>query len=65
MVKKYGKRIKMRNLKKFEELEKSIPLSVKTKCPEKYLLIDRETGDMFIGDPRGHWSRIETVTRDS
>ncbi len=55
----------MRNLKKFEELEKSIPLSVKTKCPEKYLLIDRETGDMFIGDPRGHWSRIETVTRDS
>ena len=55
----------MRESKNFEELEKPIPLTVKTKCPEKYLLIDRESGDMFIGDPRGHWNRLETIARDS
>jgi hypothetical protein len=56
---------RMRESKNFEELEKPIPLTVKTKCPEKYLLIDRESGDMFIGDPRGHWNRLETIARDS
>ncbi len=65
MVKRYGKRIKMRQSKKFEELEKTVSLTVKTKSPEKYLLIDRETGDMFIGDPMGHWNRLEPVARDS
>jgi hypothetical protein len=51
--------------KRFERLESPISLTVKTKCPEKYLLIDRETGDMFVGDPMGHWNRLEPVARDS
>ena len=55
----------LRDLNKFEELEKPIALTVKTRCPDKYLLIDRETGDMFVGDPAGHWNRLETVARDS
>jgi hypothetical protein len=65
MVKKYGRKKKMRELNRFEELEKTVSLTVKTKSPEKYLLIDRETGDMFIGDPMGHWNRLEPVIRDS
>ena len=38
----------MREVKTFEELEKPINLTVKTRCPEKYLLIDRENGDVFL-----------------
>jgi hypothetical protein len=55
----------MRNLKKFEEIEEPIKLIVRTKSPEKYLLIDRETGDMFIGNSMGFWDRLDPVTRDS
>ena len=55
----------MRNLKKFQELEQTIALTVKTKCAEKYLLIDRENGDIFIGNSMGFWDRLDTVTKDS
>jgi hypothetical protein len=51
--------------KRFDRLKSAINLTVKTRCPEKYLLVDRETGDMFIGDPAGHWNRLEPVIRDS
>jgi hypothetical protein len=65
MVKKYGERIKMRQSKNFEELEESIKLTVRTRSPEKYLLIDRETGNIFVGNSMGHWDRLDPVTRDS
>jgi hypothetical protein len=55
----------VRESKKFEEIEKPIALTVKTKSPEKYLLIDRETGDIFIGNSMGFWDRLDPVTRDS
>ena len=55
----------MRELKKFEEIEQPIALTVKTKSPEKYLLIDRETGNMFVGNSMGFWDRLDTVSRDS
>ncbi|MEY3378214.1 MAG: hypothetical protein RLZZ328_1374 [Bacteroidota bacterium] len=42
----------------FNELDKSILLTVKTKCPEKYLLVDRETGDMFVGKETGEWELV-------
>jgi hypothetical protein len=32
-----------------EELEHAVRLSVITKCPEKYLLIDQETGQVYQG----------------
>jgi hypothetical protein len=55
----------MREQKKFDQLEDPIKLTVKTKCAEKYLLIDRETGDIFIGNSMGFWDRLDSVTRDS
>jgi hypothetical protein len=55
----------MRELKKFEQLEQPIALTVKTRCPEKYFLVDRETGQVFVGSIMGHWDRLDTVTRDS
>jgi hypothetical protein len=51
--------------KKFEKLEQPIGLTVKTRCPEKYLLVDRETGQVFVGNSMGFWDRLDPVTRDS
>ena len=55
----------MRESKKFEESEEVIKLTVKTRCPEKYLLVDRENGNIFFGNSMGFWDRLDPVTRDS
>ena len=60
-----GEREEMRESKKFEELEEVVKLTVRTKSPEKYLLIDRETGNIFVGNSMGFWDRLDQVTRDS
>ena len=45
------------------ELEESVELVVKTRAPMKWKLIDRETGEEYIGntpkDGELHWSKIE------
>lgn len=35
--------------KKVQELDSAIQLSVITKAPEKYVLLDMETGQVYIG----------------
>ena len=35
--------------KQVEELDTPVQLSVITKAPEKYVLIDRETGQVYVG----------------
>ena len=44
------------------ELEEAVTLTVYTKCPMKYKLVDRETGEEYIGntpkDGEYHWSKI-------
>lgn len=45
------------------ELEKARTLTVHTKCPEKWLLIDLETGERYTGYTTpgpSHWKKIET-----
>ena len=42
----------------FGELEKSVIVTLKTKCPEKYLLVDRETGDVFVAKETGEWELV-------
>ena len=46
-----------------KELDKSVTLEVKTKCPSKWMLIDLQTGERYIGheDPKkgpSHWKKI-------
>lgn len=45
-----------------EELEFPVTLTVYTKCPGKYKLIDLETGEEYVGqDPRYnnyHWKKL-------
>lgn len=48
---------------KFNELNKSITLTVKTKSPDKWLLIDRETAQTYVGNKDGYWDRLEPVIK--
>ncbi len=53
--------------KKVEELERAITLKVYTKCPNKYKLIDMETGDIYIGidNPNSDWQKVsDNETKD-
>jgi hypothetical protein len=46
-----------------EEYEKAIDLTIHTKAPEKWKLIDMETGQEYIGSEKpnlyGKWKRIK------
>lgn len=53
----------MRKLFIFPEYKNDIILTVKTLSPEKWLLIDRETGQIYQGSPKGHWDRLEPVIK--
>ena len=53
----------MRNLKKFKELNNSVNLTVHTKSPEKWILIDRETGETYQGNVDGYWDRLDPVIK--
>ena len=54
----------MRSSKDYETLEESVDLLVHTKCPEKWLLIDRETGQIYQGNNGGYWDRLDPVIKD-
>ena len=45
----------------FNQYEEDIVLKVITKCPSKWLLIDRETGQVYQGNPGGFWDRLDPV----
>ena len=45
------------------ELEEAKVLTVKTKCPEKWMLIDLETGERYTGyssDGSQDWKKVDT-----
>lgn len=45
------------------ELDKPKILTIKTKCPEKWLLIDLETGERYTGyntDGSQDWKKVDT-----
>lgn len=47
-----------------KELEKVKVLEVKTRCPEKWKLIDLETGEEYIGwqtDGPRSWRRVDDI----
>jgi hypothetical protein len=54
-----------RPIKKFEEFNKPVNLIVHTKCPDKWLLIDRETGEIYQGNSAGYWNRLDPVIKNN
>ncbi len=55
----------MRKQKEFKELLNPIDLVVHTKSPEKWILIDKETGEIYQGSPNGHWDRLDPVIKNN
>lgn len=45
--------------KTFKELDKPVTMTVKTKCPEKYILIDMETGQFYAGTEDSNWRELK------
>lgn len=54
----------LREIRLFDTLDNPITLTVKTKSPTKWLLVDRETGQIFQGSPKGHWDRLEPIIKE-
>jgi hypothetical protein len=55
----------MKKIKEFEEFKKPIDLIVHTRSPNKWLLIDRETGEIYQGSSAGHWDRLDPIIKNN
>jgi len=54
----------MRTHKEFEELDAPVDIIIHTKVPTKWLLVDRETGQVYQGSPNGHWDRLDPYIKE-
>jgi hypothetical protein len=45
--------------KLFKELDKPVTITIKTKCPEKYILVDMETGQFYAGTEDSNWRELK------
>ena len=50
----------MRTHKEFQELENPVDIIIHTKVPTKWLLVDRETGQVYQGNSSGKWDKLES-----
>jgi hypothetical protein len=53
----------MRDSYQFPETLEEVLLVVKTLSPTKWLLVDRETGQIYQGNASGHWDKLEPKVR--
>lgn len=53
----------MRNSFEFEELDEPVNLKVYTRVPAKWMLMDSETGQVYIGNKNGYWDRLDPVIK--
>ena len=64
-LKWYNSPIMSRNHHVYPELEKPVDLVVCTKSPQKWLLVDRETGQSYVGNAQGHWDKLIPKIREA
>lgn len=48
----------------YKEEDNAIDLLIHTKSPTKWLLIDRETGQVYQGNVNGYWDRLDPVSKE-
>jgi hypothetical protein len=48
-----------RAAKQYPEDTIAIMMTVYTRAPEKWLLVDRETGQAYVGNEMGSWDRLD------
>jgi hypothetical protein len=49
----------------YPEHKDAITLTIYTRAPEKWLLIDRETGQVYEGNHHGYWTKLVTKEKKS
>lgn len=47
----------------FKEEDQDVVLTVRTLVHTKLILVDRETGQVYQGSPKGYWDRLEPVIK--
>jgi hypothetical protein len=47
----------------YKEEDDAVDLLIHTKSPTKWLLIDRETGQVYQGNVNGYWDRLDPVSK--
>lgn len=53
---------KLQDGSEVQELDEAKILTIKTKCPEKWLLLDLETGERYTGhtsDGKNDWKKLD------
>lgn len=53
-----------RNHHVYPELDSPVDLKIHTKSPQKWLLIDRETGQAYEGNAEGAWDKLKPVMKE-
>ena len=59
-----NKKRTLKNGKKVEELENSIQLIIKTKCPTKWIIEDLETGQRYRANGNKEIGKMFTLLND-
>lgn len=54
-----------KGMDEYEKLDKPIDLVVHTKKPTKWILVDRETGEVYQGNPGGFWDKLVVKTKNA
>jgi hypothetical protein len=57
------KKIRM-SMTQYRVFNEPVNLNVKTRRPEKWLLVDRETGQVYQGNPNGYWDRLDPYIKE-
>jgi hypothetical protein len=52
-----------REARVFKEEDADVILTVRTLAPTKWLLMDRETGQIYQGSSKGYWDRLDPVVK--
>ena len=47
----------VRTGRNYPEMENAVIMTVYTRAPSKWLLVDRETGEVYEGNSQGSWDR--------
>jgi hypothetical protein len=48
----------MRQSREIPTTEHPVSLTIYTRCPEKWVLVDTETGQTYQGNQGGYWDRL-------
>jgi hypothetical protein len=48
----------MRQGRDLDTTEHPVSLTIYTRCPEKWVLVDTETGQTYQGNQGGYWDRL-------